>query len=322
MFTHGNRKYKYVRIGLVRAACPREIENTRDNLNVGRAITINANENELGRVSAVRFVPAGIIVAGNARRRRLLAAGLVHDYAFVERRIDDIKCDDEISSNELMEKLNIAIRERILGPARANGDGNCAPGTVYPYILEVYPFENYFIYNLAGQKYRQVYVLDPVKKVLHLAPGSTKVEEKFIDATGDRWTPTSTPGNNQTVSPGASNSDLVIMLVRNWKNINEAVAMYLAAIRNGQHKPPMSVPAFAPVNLTPAGKLGTQIASKGIDVYDFARWSAAEQSKEGPKTKDGLPKSAYAYVGDSGDISTWHLKIHDKAHVANAFWRG
>lgn len=379
MFQLGKTTYKLVRIGLVRAACPREVEHTRDNLNLGKAIRIDANEHKLGSVASVGFVPAGIIMAGAARRIRMMEGGFVYDYAFVDRTVRDIRCDDEISSNELMQKLDSALRDRIMGPAR--NDSCCAPGQISPWIIEIYPFENYFIYNLKGQKYRQGYVIDPVKREVRLGPGAQKVEEKFVTASGkdvsvkaggpgsgrkplvgqtakafgyksvltgenplyihpasknavthypsDNWThksnkgfgktlgrgsgaeslhehltsfhgvravaasvdkmplnqdggryaPTSTPGNNQTVSPGASHCDLITMLIRNWKNVIDAVDNYLAAIRNGQHKPVMRPPMFAPVSLTPAGKIGVAIASKGIDVFDFAQWSAAEQSK-------------------------------------------
>ncbi len=283
------------------------------------------------------------------------------------------------------QKLDVAIRERILGPARADGN-SCFPGQISPWIVEIYPFENYFIYNLKGQKYRQGYVLDPVKREVRLGTGSSKVEEKYVLAsgvdvavkaggpgsgprahagintvlerhgfahtntnmvqhslrdkpmrvsyykkdddnfarvhqagdwdhngetfgrgpvtldthlktmgkpgikasvdkmplvqTGVRYSPAVAPGNNQTMTQGASHSELITMLVRNWKNVLDAVENYLAAIRNGQHKPAFRPPMNAPVNLTPAGKIGATIASKGVDVYDFARWSARVQSGE------------------------------------------
>jgi hypothetical protein len=325
MFRLNDKTYKLVRIGLVRAACPRELESTGDNINPIKAIVIDANTKRLGSVRNIGFTPAGVIVAGASLRKRMMEHGYVHAFAFVDREVSEIRCDDEISSNELMEKLRQAIQDRIMGPM-AN---MYAPGQQQPYILEVYPFENYFIYSYKTDKYRQAYVLDPVAKIVRLLPGSQKVEEKFVNASVDRmpinqsglrYQVAPVAGNNQTSTMGAPHSELVTQLIRNWKNVLEAVAMYLSAIRNGQHKPPMAVPAFAPVALSPQGKILQALMSKGIDPYDFAQWSAVEQSKE-TKTKDGLPAKSFAYIGDSGDPSTWHLKIQDATHVRNALAR-
>jgi hypothetical protein len=312
MFRLGKKEYKLVKIGLVRAACPREVEQTRDNLRLDKAIVVDANAAGIGRVHNVSYVPKCIVVAGAARRKHLLSRGVVKDYAFVAiDAMEDIHCDDEISSSELMQKLSYALKDRILGPGWDRR--GYVPGQESPYISEVYPFENYFIYSLKGDKYRQRYFLDPVAKSLHLTQGSQKVEEKYVDAsarkplpgeltmsaadrmpmvqTGLRPNPTVTPGNDQTVSPGATNCELVTQIVRNWKNVLEAVSMYLAAIRNGQHKPPFRLPAFAPVDLQPNGKLAQAFVSKdmgkvaacGLDVCDFAQWSAKVQAEKSKK---------------------------------------
>ena len=323
MFQAGGKRYRLVKIGLVRAACPRQLETTPENLNPVKSIVVTANTEKLGAVQGIGYVPPGVITAGAARRKRLMELGQVFAYAFVDTRITEMRCDDEISSRELMDKLDVAIRQKILG----NLSEMTVPGAQVPYIVEVYPFENYFIYSWNGDRYRQAYILDPVARQLKLMPVSQKVEEKFVNAavermprvqTGIVYQPQAT-ANNQTSFRGAPNSELVTGVIRNWTNVLEAVQMYLSQIRNGQHKPPVAVPAFAPVPLV-GGKIGKALAAKGIDVYDFARWSAAQQSQE-PKTKDGLPPSAYAYVGDKDDPSTWHLKVHDAAHVRNALAR-
>ena len=49
----------------------------------------------------------------------------------------------------------------------------------------------------------------------------------------------------------------------------------------------------------------------------------AEDNKVRTKRVDGknLPASAFAFVGDKNDTSTWKLPIHDAAHVRNALAR-
>ena len=324
MFRIGNKRYRLVKIGLVRAACPAQLEMTAANLNPVKAIVVTANTSGLGSVGAMGYRPSGVITAGAARRKRLMAAGCVYDYAFVDTSITDMRCDDEIGSNELLDKLNAALRFKLMGTL----SDMSGPGVIFPYIVEVYPFENYFIYTFQGDKYRQPYILDPVARQLRLLPMAQKVEEKFVTAcvgrmprvaTGTVYSPAPPAGNGQTSTRGAENSELMTNLIRNWANILEAVQMYLAQIRNGQHKPPTAIPMFQPAPI-PGGKIGKELAGRGIDVFDFARWTAAEQSK-GEKSKDGLPASAYAYVGDKDDPSTWHLKAHDAAHVRLALAR-
>jgi hypothetical protein len=117
-------------------------------------------------------------------------------------------------------------------------------------------------------------------------------------------------------------------MIRNWSNIVEAVTMYLNYTRLAGTglKPPMR-PSFYPVNLSPEHKIVAALQAKGIDVYDFAKWTAmalVEAKAKGTKsvgTGEHVNRSNFAYVGDTNDPSTWKLPIHDATHARNALAR-
>lgn len=326
MFSLCGKNFILAKVGLVRAGCPQELIDTAPNRSADAAIVIVHNKNKLGFIEATGYYPQGVIVAGAMRRRHLQEAGIVCSWAYVEAGLE-IKADDAIGCSELMAKLNQLIVEKFYGQ---NAPIANQP---WPYINEVYPFENYFIFTMKGEKYRQGYTLDPIARRCALRGGATHVEEKFVDAstesmsrvqTGVRYAYAPVKGNSQTSTTGAKNSELVTQIIRNWADVNEAANMYLNYIRlsGAVLKPPMK-PAFAPVDLSPVGKIVAALVAKGIDVYDFARWSATAQFKKTKTVGTGeeVPHSKFAYVGDAKKPDTWHLPIHDAKHVKLALAR-
>lgn len=326
MFSLCGKNFVLAKVGLVRAGCPQELIDTTPNRNPEAAIVIISNKAKLGFIEATGYYPKGVIVAGAVRRRQLQDAGVVCSWAYIEAGLE-IKADDAIGCSELMAKLNQLIVEKFYG------QNTPIANQPWPYINEVYPFENYFIFTMKGEKYRQGYVLDPIARRCALHGGATHVEEKFVDAstesmsrvqTGVRYAWAPAKGNSQTSTTGAKNSELVTQIIRNWADVNEAANMYLNYIRlsGAALKPPMK-PSFAPVSLTPAGKIVAALAAKGIDAYDFARWSATAQHKKTKTVGTGeeVPHSKFAYVGDKNDSSTWHLPVPNASHARNALAR-
>ena len=335
MFTLCGRTFNLAKVGLVRAGCPQELSNTFHNRVPGAPLIITQNYEKLGYIQATDYYPSGIIVAGAATRNILLNASYTRSWAYVEAGALEINADDAIGSSELMGKLDALILEKFYGSAKQP-----VSGQPWPYIQEVYPFENYFIYSMKGQKYRQGFALDPIERKVALRGGSVAVNEKFVDATinadkevmprvqtGVRYAYAPPKGNSQSMTTGGKNSELVTQLIRNWSDIMEAVTMYLNYTRNaGQGlKPPMR-PSFYPVNLSPANRIVAALQAKGIDVYDFAKWTglalveAATKKTKQVGTGEHVSKKDFAYApGD--DSSQWKLPIHDASHARNALAR-
>lgn len=318
-----NRGYTLSRINLVRAGCPQDLQQRKENQAPGLPIVVEKNRKKWGYVAATDFWPPAVIVAGAARRHALLERGDIHAYAWVENGALEIKADDQIGSNELMGKLNDLLNTKFFGNAKQPG-----PGQAWPYIKEVYPFEQYTVFNYRGQDYRQHFILDPVERDVKLINGSIAVQQKFVNACGTgpmprvqtgihyAYAPVDSPGNRMT--QGAKNSELITMIVRDWTNIQEAVSVYLTAVKSGNRKPLR--PSFYPVQLSDAGKILGPLVKAGIDPFDFAIWSE-EQKKKAVGTGEKVAKKKFAYIGDPKDKSTWKLPIHDPSHARNVLAR-
>lgn len=286
MFFLNGKKFRLARVGLVRAGCPRELQSSAANCNDHGAIVIEANSGGVGRVESTGYTPRAVVTGGARRRERLLDAGIVLSWAYIEAGLE-IKADHEIGSGELMQKLQDLINQKVLGTSGL-GLVNVPGATTLPWIVEVYPFENYVIYCYKGQKYRQGFNLDPVERIVGLTGPSTSVEEKFVDKvnaeafmprveTGVRyaWAPSQSA---KSFTLGGKHSELVTQVLRNWTNIVQASQAYLDYIRTSQRRPMQ--PSFYPVSLSDSGKIMDQLAQRGPGVYDFAAWSASVQEKE------------------------------------------
>ena len=244
------RSYDLVRIHLIRVGCPREIAASAENRMNG-PIVVEKNRKHYGEIAATGYYPEAVVVAGAYRRNHMIAHGVLDAMAWVERGSMEINADDAIGCGELTEKLSRLIRVKIYG------NNQPISGQPWPYIVQVYPFENYLIYDFGGQKFRQGFKLDPTGYDVSLSGDSVKVQEKFVDACSQGMprtqdgmrqvkNPLPLPGN-AVVSRGGENSDLVRMVIRNTANVDKVVAKLLAAIKHGLYKPMQ--PDFYPVCL-------------------------------------------------------------------------
>lgn len=279
-------RFTLVKTSLIRLGCPLELQAKVANRVKHLPVVAVRNKKEYGKISS-GYSPELVVVAGADRRRDLMANGIVRSWVWVENGAIEIKADDAISCYELMDKLSAAIVAKHYGPMQEP-----LMGQPYPSIRQVYPFENYLIYAMKGDTYRQHYNLDPVAREVRLQGGSVKVQEKFIDAAGEtkqwmprvqtgvHWSPAPPMGNTQSMSQGGAKSELVTCIVRNLSNIQSAVNQYLAVI-GGAKKIPNN---FAPVSLTWDGKINAFLNAKGVDAFEFAKWvvSAKDKKKKKP----------------------------------------
>jgi hypothetical protein len=122
------------------------------------------------------------------------------------------------------------------------------------------------------------------------------------------------------------NSELGRPELKTMLNVREALSIFLNMLKSGMDRPQQN--SFAPVSGIPSGRMfanasrEAEIAAKEahrkINVSKFIRWQHDELSQEGPHKKYGLVASAYSYVGDPNDISTWFLRADSKEEIKNA----
>jgi hypothetical protein len=268
------RSYDLVRVHLIKVGCPRELAASKDN-SLNMPLVIERNRRHYGTIQATGYYPKAVVVAGAYRRSQLLARGVLDAWGWVERGSLEIQADDAISCGELTEKLNHLLQVKFYG------DNRPICGQPWPYICQVYPFENYLIYEFAGQKYRQAYALDAVEREVKLTGDSVKVEEKFVDACGvglprtqsgmrQVCNPLSLAGNHVVSYPHAG-ADLIRMVIRNTANVDKVVSKLVDAIKFGLYKP--MKPDFAPVNLSDDGKILKPLVEARISPADFVVWA-------------------------------------------------
>ena len=336
MFRLYGRDFRLVKVGLVRAGCPRELAALADNVRRDAPLVIVENKHKYGFVAATDYYPAGVIVSGRHYRDQLLEAGHTRTWIYVEASVaSGLRTDDEIKAQDLLRRLHTSVVERYYGTRGP------VTGQPRPSIEEVFPFENRIVYLMAGRKYGQTYRINPSERMLtltgspeefqagsSLSSGLGMAKERMPRSeTGARYAVAPPGGQLQSYTMGGPNSELVTELVRNWANVNEAVAMYLDYLRTTWPVDQMT-PAFQPVALIPtkgakwATNIRVGLAAKGIDPYSFAIWSAMARHK---KTKshggDEVPMSEHAYVGDPSDPSSWHLPLDKPSRIQNALSR-
>lgn len=281
------RNFHLVRMNLTAAACPQPFSQRTANLAVRLPIVVIKNRDGFGRIEATGFQPRVLVAAGEQTRKNLMGRGIVRTWVWAEAGSLETHADDAISCEELSEKLQAALMVRV-SPAGILAQNTAMPGLDCAWISKIYPFENCFIYRNRGQQFRQSYDLDPVERKVRLSAETTKVEEKFVDAagmegwpfpqTGMRKIPSVSRPGDLGISPPAVDSEIMLMVVRNWANIHEAVDGYVSATKTGLYKP--LLPMFRPVSLTSDGKIMSVVTAAGIAPVDFFRWSCSQAMKK------------------------------------------
>lgn len=274
IFPLSGRQFHLAKIGLMRAACPEAVKFMPGNKMAGAAIIILKNEKKYGYVDAASYCPVAYVAAGEIRRQWLFANGVAKSWAFVECGSLQINADDAIGCRELMDKLDALLVARLVPVPSVNS----VPGS-WPYIVETYPFENYFIYAHRGKKFRQAYALDTLTRVVSLRGVPVPVLEKFVDATTNKI-----------------KSELLTQLMCRWKNITAAVEKYMTSERIVQR--PISA-----ITGVPLPAMSASLVRAGVDPFDFAMWSSeayADKAENGKKR----PSKALRAAGGGCTTST------------------
>lgn len=275
------RVYHLAPLHLLKVGCPKEIAAARENKLTTGPIIVEKNRQGYGRVASTDYTPQGVVVAGGDHRAKLLNTGMLIAMAWIEAGLK-INADDAISCQELMSKLQAEVLRRMYG------DRGPAINQPYPCVLYVYPFENYLIFEMGGQKYRELYTIDPVARTVALSGQPEKVDEKFVSAsmTADGGMPKVQTGArivsnpiglvwNQVSWRGGPTSELMTQVIRNFSNINEMVSNLKFAIKYGLYTP--QVPNFAPVPLSSTHKLIAPFIKAGIAPVDVVGYAAQQE---------------------------------------------
>lgn len=275
-YFNAGRKYQLSRFTLVRAGYPAEIQNDqrlkRFNSSIGMPIVIEKNREKFGAVPALEYFVPAIVIAGAARRAKLIAEGNTRAWGWVEEGALPINTEDAITSQELLEKTQALLINKF-GHATA------------PWIIALYPFENCLIYQLNGQKFRLGFNLHPASREVLLAGYPTKVNGKYLS--------------------DAKRRDLLRRTCLRWSNPVTAVSMYLGDVKAGLFKP-HACSSYLP-NSTKA--IYALLDKKLIGYMDFVRWSLQEQADLSYKTINGQRYAQGKFIIPvESDKSTWIKK--------------
>lgn len=140
-------------------------------------IIVDMNVKQIGRSTTGYFAPV-IVVDG---RHRHLAARMqgherirawVGELAAAELELT-VHADHQFGSGEMRQKISEHLEHQY--PADPE-----KPYHNRPYIEEVYPLENYFVFSMGGKKYKQGYSADPKKRVVELTGHPKEVTQKYV----------------------------------------------------------------------------------------------------------------------------------------------
>lgn len=143
-------------------------------------IVVDVNKKKVGRTSGKSgFIPSVIVIHGAGKHAAMRLKGKATIKAWVGAEaatLLGLMADHQFGAQELQSKLSELLREK-LGPKKSN------PNSIgpYPYIQEVYPFEDYFIYSCEGKLWKQDYKCDIKKRTVTFDGQPEQVVQKYVD---------------------------------------------------------------------------------------------------------------------------------------------
>lgn len=145
-------------------------------------VVIDLNRKKIGMTALGTYHPPVIVVAGQASVAAARLAGRETILAWIGRqaaeRVKLIHADAQFSSNELDSKLSEALLESM--GIISDYSVPLPAGTSRPWVQEVYPLENTFVYNLQQQSYKQKYSADPDTRTAKLIGKAVPVKQKYV----------------------------------------------------------------------------------------------------------------------------------------------
>src|SRR6185312_13978840 len=244
------------------------------------AIVIDVNAKRR-KAHPVGFVPKVILLKGLKSLQAAKASN--KDFCTVwagERALKKLRisAEDAIGANALQNKLQRLITDKYRNQKSSKAADNVSYSPS-PWIRELYPFDNYFVFDYDGDTYRQTFILnketqepeltgEPVEAIVQYIPAVTAASladslygDTFIEKTMSQemtldkinvsspalgsmaYTPQVVPDG--TYYP--SGSELARPELRTMLNVKEALAIFLNLLKDGMKGPMQN--SFAPIGV-------------------------------------------------------------------------
>lgn len=141
-------------------------------------IVVDINKHKKGK-SAGSYFPPVIVIEGSSQHNTARFSGATKIQAWVGEkalRVLRIYADDQFGAQELNDKISELLREKYV-PKKKSGE-SLGP---YPWIKEVYPYEDYVIYQYEGKLFKQKYSCDVKKRTVKFDGDTTEVRQEYVD---------------------------------------------------------------------------------------------------------------------------------------------
>ena len=151
------------------------------------AVVVDVNKGGVGE-TPTGFKPKVIVVAGSIQASGAQLRGNTSILAWVGDKaaihLGKVLADHQLGANELRDLVAKELKDsypRMFGPRM--GEVNVVNQPM-AYIDDVYPLENYFVFNYDGRKFRHRYKVNLAKRNVRLVGNPTEVVQKYVKKAG------------------------------------------------------------------------------------------------------------------------------------------
>lgn len=143
----------------------------------------DVNVRKIGQ-SGAGYYPKVIIVSGEHIHAAAKKVGMERIRCLIgikaAKKLNLIHADHQIGSSELSALINEQLSKKF--PAKKNKSGMVA--SPMPWIRDVFPLENYFVYSMDGELFKMTYTIDMDKREVTLTGKPQRVVEKYVSLEG------------------------------------------------------------------------------------------------------------------------------------------
>jgi len=149
-------------------------------------IIVDYNKNKIGQQPNGKFFPPIIVVDGKHRHRATQLLGRERIKAWVGEvaatHLGLIHADHQIGSSELQQKIRECLQNEYPRPTLPTGGFDYSAEFKTPWIQEVYPLENYFVYQYDNHLFKQSYKVDTKTRDVSFTGKKKEVVQRYVNA--------------------------------------------------------------------------------------------------------------------------------------------